>query len=287
MPSKPCFNALMRTATAAVLVVGASHALAAGPTLLISELQANPTGADSPFEWVELLATTAIDFSLTPYTVVVSNNGTANANGWVAGSALSYGFSITSGSLAAGQVGYIGGSSLAPTGTLLRTIATGTTAGDRFGSASLSGVIGNGGGNADGVAVFDMAITSVTSSSVPIDAIFFGSGVGNALVAAGSAGYQLPVNDRYAGGKLQGTSFLAPDVATNGILKATGSFDTSTGTFSVVRSWTASTTFSNDQLSAITLVSSVPEPESLALLLAGLGTLGWLARRPRGQASQG
>lgn len=50
--------------------------------LLISELLANPNGSASPFEYVELIATQSIDFSVTPYAVVFSNNGTANASGW-------------------------------------------------------------------------------------------------------------------------------------------------------------------------------------------------------------
>ena len=53
--------------------------------LLISKILANPNGTDSPFEYVELVATRTINFSATPYSVVFSNNGTANANGWVAG----------------------------------------------------------------------------------------------------------------------------------------------------------------------------------------------------------
>ncbi len=220
------------------LVAGPRRAFAASdPGLLISELLANPDGTDSPFEWVELVATKNIDFSVTPYSVVFVNNGIANTQGWKAGGQLTYGFSITSGSVTAGQVVYVGGSSMAPTGTKLRTINTGTTAGDGFGSPNSTGVLGNGTGNADAVGVFNVAITALTNTTVPVDAIFFGSGMGGAVVSGGSAGYELPVNDRYNGGKLQANSFLAPDVVSTQSLIATGTFNPSSGTFTTPRTW--------------------------------------------------
>jgi hypothetical protein len=37
------------------------------PTLLISEYLANPSSTDSPFEYVELVATGSIDFAVTNY----------------------------------------------------------------------------------------------------------------------------------------------------------------------------------------------------------------------------
>jgi hypothetical protein len=48
----------------------------------------------------------------------------------------------------------------------------------------------NGGTSADGIAVFDVGINTLTSSTVPIDAIFYGTALGNAVVSAGAAGYQ-------------------------------------------------------------------------------------------------
>ncbi len=205
------------------------------PGLLISEFLQNPAGTDSPFEYVELLATDNIDFSVTPYTIIVSNNGTATANGWVEGGAISYAFEINTGTVAVGDVVYVGGSSMAPTGTKLRTIDTGVDPGDGgIGNANSGGVFGNGGGNCDGIAVFNMGVASITSSSIPTDAVFYGTGVGGAEVNAGVDGYQLPLNDLYSGGKLTATSFVAVD---EDLTVATGMFDLSTNTFSVIRTF--------------------------------------------------
>src|SRR5262245_11075756 len=85
--------------------------MAAG--LVISEFLANPSGNDSPYEYVELLATRSINFAATPYSVIWTNNGSATSNGWSEGSNTTYGFNITSGSVQAGDVVYVGGSSMA------------------------------------------------------------------------------------------------------------------------------------------------------------------------------
>jgi hypothetical protein len=224
-------------------------------SLLISEFLANPSGNDLAFEYVELIATQTIDFSVTPYSIIFANNGTATSAGWIAGGSITYGFSITSGIVNAGDVVYVGGSSLTPTGTKLRTINVTTTNGDRFGNLqATTGVLGNGGSNADGIAVFDININSITNANVPIDAIFFGTGIGTAVVSGGTAGYELPVNDLYNGGKLQTTSFLAPDPASAQVTIATGTYSTTTGSFTTNRTWANSATAT--ATSAITIASA-------------------------------
>ncbi|HQW81448.1 MAG TPA: Calx-beta domain-containing protein [Pseudomonadota bacterium] len=229
---------LARAAAVLAAVFAALPAFAQSPGMVISEYLANPSGTDSPFEYVELVATRTIDFTVTPYTVVFSNNGTATANGWRAGAGLTYAFAITSGSVVAGDVVYVGGSSMVPTGTKLRTINTGTTAGDgTIGNANATGVLGNGGGNADSIGLFDVAVASLTSSTVPVDAIFYGTGTGTAVVTGGSAGYELPVNDRYSGGKLQTTSFIALEPANGTPTHATGALNVASGSWPTVRTW--------------------------------------------------
>jgi hypothetical protein len=130
---------------------------------------------------------------------------------------------------------------MAPTGTKIRTIDVTTTAGDGFGNAqATSGVLGNGGANADAIAVFDVAITSVTPTTVPIDAVFFGTGMGTAVFSGGADGYELPVNDLYNGGKAQLSSFVAPDPGPSALI-ATGTFNTVSSSFSTIRTWAAAT----------------------------------------------
>ncbi|HEU4717089.1 MAG TPA: T9SS type A sorting domain-containing protein, partial [Bacteroidia bacterium] len=158
----------------------------------------------------------------------------------------------------------VGGTSMStygPSSNILRAISTGTASGDGgIGNANSGGVLGNGGSNADGIAVFTSPVAGITSSTVPVDAIFYGSGIGGALVSAGTAGYQLPVNDLYPGGKLQSTSFFGPDPAPGQYIFATGSYDVQTGSFTTPRTWNTSASFTN-------LASSV--------LLQGLYNFSW------------
>lgn len=249
----------MKKSTSKKTILGILLALtgmvkAQNPGLLISEFLQNPAGTDSPFEYVELIATDNIDFTITPYTVIVSNNGTATTDGWVSGGSLSYAFEITTGSVSTGDVVYVGGSSMAPTGVKLRTLDTGVDPGDGgIGSANTSGVFGNGGGNCDGIAVFNMAAGTITNSTIPVDAVFYGTGVGSAEVNSGADGYELPINDLYSGGKLSAASFVALDAD---LTIAFGQYDPTTNT------WVTPRTFAVDNAtdtSAIVLGAFVPD----------------------------
>lgn len=226
------------------------------PGLVISEILANPAGTDSCKEYVELLATQNINFSLTPYTIIVNNNGVANLNGWVAGGSLSYAFAVNSGSVAAGAVVYVGGSCLTPTtGAALRLLNVKYVNGDwNIGLPAAAGVFGNGGTNADGVAVFNLPVSSITNSTVPVDALFYGTGIGTASVSA-TDGYQLPVNDFYSGGKLNASSFLAPDPGSDLIITSSGVYNLATSTWSVNRSISTGI-ITTDAVSSITLVTT-------------------------------
>lgn len=244
--------------TFVLLLVGSSTLNAQNPGLVISEFYINPPSNDLNLEWVELIATKNIDFSVTPYSVVVNNNGTATANGWIAGGSLSYGFSITSGTVSTGQVVYVGGSGMAPTGTKIRMIDVTTTAGDAFGNAApTAGVFGNGGGNADGIAVFSVAAGSITNSTVPVDAVFYGTAIGSAFVST-TTGYEMPVNDLYPGGKLQTSSFFTTDPGPQ-TSKATGTYDVATNSWSGTRVWSVQDLV-NDNTSNISLATPPPTP---------------------------
>ncbi len=244
--------------TLCICVLITLKSFAQRPGLIISELHINPAGTDSPFEYAEFRATKFINFATTPYSVVLCNNGTATAAGWIAGGALSYGFSINTGTVNPGDVVYVGGSSMAPTGVKLRVINTGTTAGDGFGNLNTGGVFGNGGPSADGIAVFDAGIATLTNSTVPIDALFYGTAVGSATTATG--GYELPINDLYTGGKMQSTSFLGGDPGALNLV-ANGVFDTITNTYISARSWNiAALTDGNSSV----ILSNVLPPANIA-----------------------
>ncbi|MFN6346431.1 MAG: hypothetical protein ACK4ZP_00050, partial [Bacteroidota bacterium] len=103
---------------------------ASAQSMLISEVFVNPSGTDSCKEFVELVATKSIDFSATPYSVIVCNNGTSTVRGWKEGKAITYAFEITSGSVKSGDIVYVGGSCMKINGTKLRTINNMTTGGD-------------------------------------------------------------------------------------------------------------------------------------------------------------
>jgi hypothetical protein len=237
--------------------------------LIISEILTNPNGSDSPLEYVELVATTTINFATTPYTVVFTDNGTATSNGWKAGGSVTYAFLINTGSVTAGQVVYVGGTSMAPinnSGIVLRKLNTGSTSGDSFGSAKSDGVLGNGGDNADGVAVFNVTASAVSSGVVPVDAVFFGNAVGSAYKSSGS-GYQLPVNDKYSGGKLLTSSYLAPDPGSDELVKATGGvFNPATNSFTTARTWstTSSTSYNTTSITLSGTAANVAPTVTLA-----------------------
>jgi len=247
---KKLFTLLLATLSFSTIVNGQAG-------LLISELLPNPNGTDSPFEYVELVATQNINFATTPYTIVFLNSGTATSNGWKEGKAITYAFQINTGSVTAGQVVYVGGSSMLPlsnSGVSIRTINTSSTAGDGFGNSGAD-VLGNGGSNCDGIAVFNMSASSITGTKVPVDALFYGTDYGSAYKTSGS-GYQLPVNDKYNGGKLLKTSYLAPDPGADQLVKATaGTYNPTTGTFSTARNWSITSTPTYNS-SSITLSGS-------------------------------
>lgn len=229
--------------------------------LVIGGYLVDTLSTDTPFEYVQLVATAPIDFSLTPFTVVAANNGTASVNGWRAGGSITYAFSITSGTMAKGDVAYVGGSGKLIDGAgstdisslkWLRTITTTTVAGDSFGNANSSGVFGNG-GTADGIAVFDVAAPAVTATTIPVDAIFYGSSVGIAKPASG--GYVLPTNDHYT--NAQGTfgngtnTFLFPDNISSVFFKLNGVYDATAG------QWTTPRTASNTTLTAASPITAL------------------------------
>jgi len=262
--------------------------ISAHSQVVISGFLADPAGTDSPYEFVQFTATQPINFAETAFSVVLANNGTASPSGWRAGGNLTYGFDLTSGEIAIGETFYVGGSGRRINGSgsadasglrWLRTIDTGSSAGDGLGTSQTNGVLGNGSANADGIAVFAGSIATLTTSSRPVDAIFFGSGIGTAKPATG--GFLMPDNDRYQSSAVMGEAgnmFLFDNPAASSFVSLVGTFDANAQSWTSPR--TASSVFltSSSPLSSLTAgVTVIPEPSPLALLLA-FATIGAAVR---------
>lgn len=255
-----------------LLSLSSGAAFAQGPGLVIQRFFTKPSsGAESPYEFVELVATRNIDFSTERYTVVFCDAKDASTVGWPQGGAYSYSFEIpaSAGTVTAGELIYVGGSSLSIGGSsckILRQINTSTTGGDAFGNPASgnNGVLGNGGGHADGLAVFNTTAAAITSATVPADAVFYGTSVGN---AAGK--FKVPANDLYAGGTFgtgAGNATLASDPGGGQYVVGTGTFNTVTGTWTTARSWATSTVQpSCNNTPAITLATTPPVLNTLSL----------------------
>ena len=242
--------------------------------IIISGYLANPQGTDGNYEYVQLKATSNIDFAITNYSVVVCNNGTVGANGWIEGAALSYKFNLTSGTVTSGSVFYVGGSGKLINGSgstdissanWIRSISVATSTGDGFGLSNTSGVFGNGGANADGIAIFSG--TTPTSSSIPIDAIFYGIGVGSSL--SSNNGYKVPTNDVYNStqglfGQGNNLTYFS-DATSNNFIKLTGTYDLATST------WTTPRTSSVITLSTTSTLSIIESGITLPVILSAFG----------------
>ena len=179
--------------------------------IIITGIANDVKGADGNYEYIQLLATEDIDFAKTPYALVTCTNantaepnpGAAPDKGWATGGGRTYKFNLTAGSVKKGDFFYVGGNNKRINGAKstdikeakwIRAIDYKTSEGDDFG-APTGGVLPNS-GNAGGVALF--AGLSVTESTIPLDAIFFG-GKGKTVMVdiKNNKGYKVPKNDHY------------------------------------------------------------------------------------------
>ncbi len=175
-------------------------------SFVITGYLTDPTGTDADHEYIQFKATRDIDFSITPFSVVTSNNaGTAQptgapVNGWATGGARTYKFDLTSGTVMKGEYFYVGAtpkiwgasstdiSSSKWFGKMYKT-----ENGDGFGNPTTN-LLANS-GNAAGIAVFEG--TAITHETVPDDVIFYGGN--GALFSAGPppVGYRITNTDYY------------------------------------------------------------------------------------------
>ncbi|MBC7615690.1 MAG: hypothetical protein H7202_06455 [Pedobacter sp.] len=195
-------------------------------SVVISGYMADLEGADGNYEYMQFLATKNIDFAVTPYAVVVTNNagsstptGIFPTKGWATGidalatpvglTARTYKLNLTSGIVKKGEFFYVGGTNKLINGPSSTSIASAnwvksknyTTAtpanapagnGDGFGLYT-GGLFANS-GNASGFAIFEGI--NVDVNSVPIDCIFIGTG-GSIYSASSLAGYKIANTDFY------------------------------------------------------------------------------------------
>jgi hypothetical protein len=157
---------------------------------------------------MQFMATRDIDFSVTPFSVVVTNNANASTptgfpvNGWATGSMRTYKMNLTAGTAAKGSFFYVGGSGKLINGTSSTNIANAnwirafnytTTDGDGFGTKT-TGLFANS-GNASGLAVFEG--TTITASSVPVDVLFVATGGSLFTTTPSPRGYRITNTDWY------------------------------------------------------------------------------------------
>jgi hypothetical protein len=189
---------------------------------VISGFMADPNGGDPRYEYVQLLATKDIDFSVTPFSVIVCNNAGAASpggfptNGWVAGGTANvvqfrtYKFALTSGTVRKGEFFYVGGDQKFINGASSTSIAdakwirslnyTSVNGDDGVGfktavtGQTTAGLMANS-GNSFGIAVFNTR--NVTKDTNPIDVVFTASG--GSLYSAGppAIGFRVANNDFY------------------------------------------------------------------------------------------
>lgn len=259
-----------------------------GAPIVVSGWLTNVNGDDSPYEYAQFVATQDINFAATPYTIVWNDVGTVETNlipqGWAAGSSISYAFQLTTGTIARGEVFYVGGSGqvLAGPGSTsfaserwLRVFNTTSSGGDGLGTPDSTGVFGNGGPNADGIAIFAGLAGSITPTTVPLESVFFGVTVGTARPVTG--GFKAADNDHYSSVGVfgdAGNSFLFGDLAQNQYQRLSGRFNWFTGEWEVPRSGEVVQLNSSSQVSAIaTGITLVPEPVVSVIGICGLGIL--------------
>jgi hypothetical protein len=175
---------------------------------IITGFASDVKGADQPYEYVQLMATRDIDFSATPFSVVILNNANAStptgypSKGWATGDMRSFKLSCFSGFAAKGTFFYVGGSGKMINGASstsmagsnwIRSFDYSKQGGDGFGRAT-TGLMANS-GNAFGIAVFHDSAVDV--NSVPDDCIFISGG--GSLYTAGppEQGYKITNTDFY------------------------------------------------------------------------------------------
>ncbi len=242
------------------------------PEIIISGFLNDPIGSDSNYEYIQLIATKDIDFSVTPFSLTTCNNAGATvptgvpALGWATGQAKTYKFELKSGTVKKGEFFYVGAptklingpSSNAMDGAKFITeFSYNNTASPRFNSTrsefgtATTNLLANS-GNAFGMALFRGL--QVTVDTQPIDVVFVHNG--GSLYTAGPAptygrGYRIGNTDVYdvidpitgnvqpyfmAGSNTQRFTYFGGGADRGSFYKLGGVFDTNLGKWVQARS---------------------------------------------------
>lgn len=180
--------------------------------IVISGYIGDVEGTDLDGEYMQFLATQNIDFSVTPYSVVVHNTSSGYQptgvplDGWATGGTTgkrSYKFDLKTGTVKKGEYFYVGNSSKLINGQESTSIAdakwilsknTGAVAGDGIGAKSTDLFLNGTSSYSDGIAVFKG--TTVTKTTIPIDVII--TGYNGAILNIGQeAGLRITNTDWY------------------------------------------------------------------------------------------
>jgi len=179
-------------------------------SVLITGYLVDPNGTDANHEYIQFLATENIDFAVTPFAVVTTNNAGSNipigfpVDGWATGNQRTYKFNLTAGKVNKGEYFYVGGANKLINGAgstdisnakWIRNIAYNTEVGDDFGAISTN-LLANS-GNPGGIAIFKT--TNITASTVPVDVVFWGTAGNGSVFTAGPPpiGYRITNTDYY------------------------------------------------------------------------------------------
>ena len=182
--------------------------------VIITGYLPDPPGTDASasaqYEYIQLMATKDIDFSVTPFSVVTTNNaGSTNpfpVNSWATGAARTYKINLTSGTVTKGQFFYVGGTTKLIWGAGSTNISSAkwiasvnyaSNPGADFGAATAN-LLANS-GNIAGIAVFEG--TTVTATTVPLDVMMYGGSTANSgnVYSPGppAVGYRITNTDYY------------------------------------------------------------------------------------------
>ncbi|AYL96601.1 DUF5689 domain-containing protein [Mucilaginibacter celer] len=173
--------------------------------IIITGYLTNPTGDDADYEYIQLMATKDIDFSVTNYSLVTCNNAGSNpppTNGWAQGLAKTYKFNLTSGTVKKGQLFYVGGykniwglgSTDISAANWIANVMYAEVPGADFGNVTRN-LLANS-GNVAGIAIFGGI--AVDASTVPLDVIMYGGSGTVYSPGPPEIGYRITNTDYYS-----------------------------------------------------------------------------------------